>query len=48
LGSKNADMIDIECWMPGRGELDDNGQPTGDWGEKRIPLLDCTITSADD
>lgn len=33
LGSKNADMIDIECWMPGRGELDDNGQPTGDWGE---------------
>ena len=33
LGSKNADMIDIECWMPGRGELDQNGKPLGDWGE---------------
>jgi len=33
LGAKNADMIDIECWMPGRGELDKDGKPTGDWGE---------------
>ncbi len=33
LGSKNADMIDIECWMPGRGELDDQKRPLGDWGE---------------
>ncbi|MDP7070972.1 MAG: serine--tRNA ligase [Phycisphaerales bacterium] len=33
LGPKNADMIDIECWMPGRGELDANGIPLGDWGE---------------
>ena len=33
LGSKNADMIDIECWMPGRGNLDENGKPQGDWGE---------------
>ena len=33
LGSKNADMIDIECWMPGRGKLDANGKPSGDWGE---------------
>ena len=33
LGSKNADMIDIECWMPGRGDLDDAGRPLGDWGE---------------
>jgi len=33
LGSKNADMIDIECWMPGRGELDSNTNPAGDWGE---------------
>jgi seryl-tRNA synthetase len=33
LGSKNADMIDIECWMPGRGALDDTGRPLGDWGE---------------
>ena len=33
LGSKNADMIDIECWMPGRGELNDEERPTGDWGE---------------
>ncbi len=33
LGPKNADMIDIECWMPGRGELDGDGRPMGDWGE---------------
>lgn len=30
LGPKNADMIDIECWMPGRGEGD---PPQGAWGE---------------
>jgi seryl-tRNA synthetase len=33
LGPKNADMIDIESWMPSRGELDDHGVPRGDWGE---------------
>ena len=33
LGSKNADMIDIECWMPGRGKRDDQNRPLGDWGE---------------
>lgn len=33
LGPKNADMIDIECWMPSRGPEDDAGHPTGDWGE---------------
>lgn len=33
LGSKNADMVDIECWMPGRGDLDKNDRPCGDWGE---------------
>jgi seryl-tRNA synthetase len=33
LGSKNADMIDIECWMPGRGEINDDNRPTGNWGE---------------
>lgn len=33
LGSKNADMIDIECWMPGRGDLDDDGTPQGEFGE---------------
>lgn len=33
LGVKNADMIDLECWMPGRGEIDDNGVPAGDFGE---------------
>jgi seryl-tRNA synthetase len=33
LGPKNADMIDIECWMPGRGDLDADGRPVGDWGE---------------
>lgn len=33
LGVKNADMIDVECWMPSRGELDDRGVPTGAYGE---------------
>ncbi|MEZ6318726.1 MAG: hypothetical protein R3B49_08235 [Phycisphaerales bacterium] len=33
LGVKNADMVDIECWMPGRGELDAGGRPTGAFGE---------------
>ncbi|MEM9296316.1 MAG: serine--tRNA ligase [Planctomycetota bacterium] len=33
LGLKNADMIDVECWMPGRGELDAQGRPAGGWGE---------------
>ena len=28
LGPKNADMIDIECWMPSRGP-----DGTGEWGE---------------
>lgn len=32
LGVKNADMIDIESWMPGRGEMTKAG-PTGDFGE---------------
>jgi seryl-tRNA synthetase len=32
LGVKNADMIDIESWMPGRGEMTKNG-PTGAYGE---------------
>ncbi|MBZ0171665.1 MAG: serine--tRNA ligase, partial [Phycisphaerales bacterium] len=33
LGHKNADMIDIECWMPGRGEVGAGGVPSGDFGE---------------
>lgn len=33
LGAKNADMIDIECWMPSRGELDAAGNPSGAYGE---------------
>jgi len=33
LGPKNADMVDIECWMPGRGEVGKDGRPTGGWGE---------------
>ncbi|MCH2136919.1 MAG: serine--tRNA ligase [Phycisphaerales bacterium] len=33
LGPKNADMVDVECWMPSRGELDENDRPKGDWGE---------------
>ncbi|MBL9032722.1 MAG: serine--tRNA ligase [Phycisphaerae bacterium] len=32
LGPKNADMVDIESWMPGRGESKD-GVPTGAYGE---------------
>ncbi|MFZ4573812.1 MAG: serine--tRNA ligase [Phycisphaerales bacterium] len=33
LGVKNADMVDIESWMPGRGEMDAKGRPTGAYGE---------------
>lgn len=33
LGVKNADMVDIESWMPGRGEVDKNGVPSGAYGE---------------
>jgi len=33
LGPKNADMVDIECWMPGRGDLGRDGRPTGAYGE---------------
>ncbi len=33
LGPKNADMIDVECWMPGRGELGRDGRPAGAYGE---------------
>ncbi len=33
LGVKNADMIDIECWMPSRGEVDKAGAASGEFGE---------------
>jgi len=33
LGPKNADMIDIESWMPGRGDPDKSGRPVGAFGE---------------
>ncbi|MCP4067835.1 MAG: serine--tRNA ligase, partial [Phycisphaeraceae bacterium] len=33
LGAKNEDMIDVECWMPGRGADGPDGRPVGDWGE---------------
>lgn len=33
LGVKNADMVDIECWMPGRGEPDADGNAPGAFGE---------------
>jgi seryl-tRNA synthetase len=33
LGPKNADMVDIECWMPGRGEPDAKGRTPGAYGE---------------
>jgi seryl-tRNA synthetase len=33
LGVKNEDMIDVECWMPGRGEPGPDGIPIGAYGE---------------
>jgi len=33
LGPKNADMIDVECWMPSRGEPDASGRAPGAYGE---------------
>jgi seryl-tRNA synthetase len=33
LGPKNADMVDVECWMPGRGDEGPDGRPQGAWGE---------------
>lgn len=33
LGPKNAAMIDIESWMPGRGELGPDKSPRGEYGE---------------
>lgn len=33
LGPKNADMIDVESWMPGRGPEDADGRPAGAYGE---------------
>ncbi len=33
LGPKNASMIDIESWMPGRGEIGPDKSPTGEYGE---------------
>ncbi|MCL4198260.1 MAG: serine--tRNA ligase [Phycisphaerales bacterium] len=33
LGPKNADMVDIETWMPSRGEADAKGTPGGAYGE---------------
>lgn len=33
LGPKNADMIDVECWMPSRGDVAEDGSTSGDWGE---------------
>jgi len=33
LGVKNADMIDIECWMPSRGDVDADGNASGEFGE---------------
>ncbi|MSR42233.1 MAG: serine--tRNA ligase [Phycisphaerales bacterium] len=33
LGVKNEDMIDIESWMPGRGEIGADGAPLGAFGE---------------
>jgi seryl-tRNA synthetase len=30
---KNEDMIDVECWMPGRGDAGPDGAPKGEYGE---------------
>ena len=34
-GTKNEDMIDIESWMPGRGENGPDGAPLGEFGIMR-------------
>ena len=33
LGVKNADMVDIECWMPSRGALGADDRPQGAYSE---------------
>lgn len=33
LGVKNADMVDIESWMPGRGVVGNDGVTSGAYGE---------------
>ncbi len=33
LGPKNADMIDVECWMPSRGPEGAGGRPAGAFAE---------------
>jgi len=33
LGPKNADMIDVETWMPSRGPTGPDGAPQGEYGE---------------
>lgn len=33
LGMKNEDMIDVECWMPGRGNAGKDGVMPGEYGE---------------
>ncbi len=33
LGPKNVDMIDIESWMPSRGDLDEQGRASGAYSE---------------
>jgi seryl-tRNA synthetase len=33
LGPKNADMVDVECWMPGRGDALPGGGFSGAYGE---------------
>ena len=33
LGPKNADMVDLECWMPSRGAQGHDGRPLGAFGE---------------
>ena len=45
LGQKNADMIDIECWIPGRGEDDASGRPRAS-SARRIRPRGCTTSSA--
>ena len=33
MGAAKADQVDVDCWMPSRGEPGPDGEPTGAYGE---------------
>ena len=41
LGVKNADMIDLESWMPSRGEVGKDGVPSGAYGDSHAGVDRC-------